>query len=404
MTQNYQSLKQNNEKVRVEFPGRAPKEFGGMLKPGGLNKYSLIEIYRSGTWLWTKISMSTIIVAAKELGWETYVNLLGRYQLPACKGRIDELCGKYNIPNTFVGYQMMSHVWGKGCMFDVASSGGRTLETETETSMCNNKCPQLECLREMGLENHPETRNLYLWCDSYDNMFLGHMNDHCWYSHVSCLCEQGREWCVSYLRDTCKPVKEKPFYSKIKDMNDIGRKTLDEHLPKPEDGLLGLTWRNVEDVDMVRIARDGPYIKSRIAVESMLCAVREMGWRRFLDIYCQTTDKGFDDAAAAWRRWAGIEGRGPKDALAALAVNYFAMDFEDHVVSYFYNDYAEIVAPRCKMIDSAKRMGLEDCAQDMCLWCDYFHNHAVKGVNPGLTVTHTHCLGKGDSYCRAVIR
>lgn len=401
----YQELKKQNQTARteVEKTRPAPEEFLGLMRPGNLGKYSLIDIYRMGTFMWTKIAMSVILVAAEELGWEKYINLLGKYQKPAQKARIEMLSKKYNIPDTYAGYALMAHAWAKGCMFDVARHGGRTFLSDTATSMCNDRCPQLEALREMDLQTLKECPNLFKWCDAYDNLFLSHINDHCWYSHVSCLCEEDRNWCISYMRDTCEPVKEETFYQAITNMNTAAREHIDELIPSPDDGLFPFTWRNVEDVDMTAIAKDGPLTKGGIAVESLLCAVKGMGWERFINLCTEKLDKGYYKAAQDARDWSGVNGRGVNAAIFALTSAMFAMDFEDHILSNFDKDHGEITAPRCKMIDVVKKLGLEELGEDMCLWCDFYFNHTVKIVNPEISVHFTHCPGKGDGFCRAVI-
>jgi hypothetical protein len=400
------ALKEKNSAARteVEKVRKAPEEFLGLMKPGNLGKYSLTDIYRMGTFMWTKVSMTSILISAEELGWKEYINLLGKYQRPVQKARIDMLSEKYNIPKNYVGYSNMAHIWAKGCMFDVARHAGRSFQSDTATAMCNDRCPQIEALREMDLQMLKECPRLYYWCDAYDNMFLGHVNDHCWYSHVSCLFEEDKKWCISYMRDTNSPVKEETYFDKIVDLNGIARDKLDELAPAPEQGLYPLTWRNVEDVDMTKISRDGPLTKGGIAMESILCAVKGMGWERFLNLCAEKLDKGYFKALQDARDWAGVNGNGMDAALLCLTSIMFAMDFESHTVPNFGPDGAELVAPHCKIIDVVQKMGLEDLGEDMCLWCDFYFNYAVKCVNPDMRVHFTHCLGKKDGFCRAVLK
>jgi hypothetical protein len=48
---------------------------------------------------WARIAMTTIINATKELGWETFINILNKVQRQANYCRADELMKKYKIPN-----------------------------------------------------------------------------------------------------------------------------------------------------------------------------------------------------------------------------------------------------------------------------------------------------------------
>ena len=402
----YKEMKDAQAKAREKISKVRKDELctaTGMLRPGNLGDKSLKEIYRYGTWMFTKLAMSTIMVAAEELGWEKYVNLLGEYQRPAQAARINALCEKYGISKTdYQGYALMAHTWAKGCLFDVAAHGGRSFLSDDATSMCNDRCPQIEALREMDLEGLKEVPNMYNWCDCYDNMFLGHMNDHCWYSHCSCLGE-GKDWCISYMRDEHeKQVEDKGFYEAIKSRNDHVRNDVLETLPNPDDGLFPFTWRPVEDVDMTAIAKDGPATKGSIALESILCAIKGMGIERFLEIMEEKCGLGFKKAAQDARFWANIEGREVRDAIFAIASNMFAMDFGTHIMANFDTKQGVVEAPSCKIMDYAKQLGLEAEGKDMCQFCQWYWKKVANGVNPDIDINFTHCCAH-DGFCRAVI-
>jgi hypothetical protein len=405
MTENfYRQLKKINAEKRQKLiqTSPEPKGFIGVLCPDNLRQYSDVEKFRYGTFSWTRVSMSTIILATEELGWEKYINLLGKYQLPACKDRIQKLTEKYDIPHgVFPGYMMTALFWGSGCLFDTGY-GGQPFFSMTESSWTMDKCPQIEALKEMGMVDKAE--NLHVWCDAYDNMFCGHVSDTCWYSHVKCLGEKNRNQCCSYLRETGKPITGKSFYDKIMSMKGEARKVIDTKYTEAFK-VGNYMWKNIEKhpMDPLDVAKDGAYTKSRIAAESIIIAANEMGWEKFINLSQEKLSWGFTQAAKNLKSWANIHLGDMEEAGMILGVAYYIMGFEDHSIIEYNHDRIEAVAPRCKLIETAKNMGLENTVEDMCLWCDFYHNHAVKAVNPNLTVTHTHCLGKGDAYCRILI-
>ena len=403
----YQEMMEQKNTAREKIQKTRKNELctsTGMLRPGNIADKSLQEIYRYGTWMCTKLAMTSIMVAAEELGWKTYVDLLGKYQLPAQSKRIDMLCEKYGITKEdYQGYALMAHTWAKGCMFDVAAHGGRTFLTDDATSMCNDRCPQIEALREMDLEGLKEVPNMYIWCDTYDNMFLGHMNDHCWYSHCSCVMDPNG-WCMSYMRDEHEPqVRTDSLYDDLKSRNDYVRQNIVPQMPKPNvDTLFPFTWRPVENVDMTAIAKDGPDTKGSIAYESILTAIKGMGIERWLEIMEEKCGKGFEKAAQDARFWANINGREVRDAILTVATNMFALDYNTHIMANFNLEQGIVEAPSCKIINWAKDCNLEDSGKDMCAFCQWYWKKVVQGVNPDIDINFTHCVAH-DGFCRAVI-
>ncbi|MEM8496585.1 MAG: hypothetical protein AAF542_01095 [Pseudomonadota bacterium] len=64
-------------------------------------------------------------------------------------------------------------------------------------------------------------------------------------------------------------------------------------------------------------------------------------------------------------------------------------------------------APRCPIVEHANLAGYENgnaAMDDLSLWCDTYDNFESEAVSPSQALVHSHCIGKGDKYCRIICK
>lgn len=66
-----------------------------------------------------------------------------------------------------------------------------------------------------------------------------------------------------------------------------------------------------------------------------------------------------------------------------------------------------IEASKCPIVDHANMAGYENgdlAMEDLSLWCDSYDNFESAAVSPNQVLVHSHCIGKGDKYCRIICK
>lgn len=410
----YEELKKIYEEKRSEIGDLAEQErLYGQRVAGTVNRrHSKIENFRYGTHAWTKISMSTVILAAEKLGWKEYIDLLGKYQLPAQREHAREVAEKYHMPvDTFAGFMMTAILWGQGCLFDMTETGCQPIFSQHDGAWnMGDKCPQIDALEQMGLVDKAE--NLYIWCDAYDDMICSPNYDKGWYSHLKCCGMKGCDHCASYMHEMAEVPEKEPgetrgdnYYNKIMEMKKVSQKLYDAHpavknwraTPLTDSFINGLKYETFTPEES---AKDGTVIKGRIAAESMVIAAKAMGWDNFINASEEMLSWGFSQGAKDAKAWAGIKLSDMFSACELVSTMFYMLNFEDHQITEYDENHVAGFAPTCKMYDNVKRLGLLEDAKDMHLWCDFYHNFFVQELNPDYRITFTHCLCNGDPECK----
>lgn len=410
----YEELKQIYEAKRAEI-GDLPEQeklYGARVAQTVNRRHTKVQNWKYGTHAWTKVSMSTIILAAEKMGWKRYIDLLGKYQLPAQRDHAKEVAEKYKIPqDTFAGFMMTAILWGQGCLFDMTETGCQPIFNQHECSWnMGDKCPQIDALEQMGIVDKAE--NLYIWCDAYDDMICSPNYNKGWYSHLKCTGMKGCDHCASYMHEMDEVPEKSPdesrgdnYYEKIMKMKEVSRKLYDSHpetkywraSPLTDNFINGVKYETFTPEES---AEDGTVIKARIAMESMVIAAKEMGWDNFINASEEMLSWGFSQGAKDAKAWIGIKLSDMMSACELVSSIFFLLNFKDHQITEYDSNHVCGFAPTCKIHDIIDNLGLLDDAKEAHLWCDFYHNFFVKELNPNYRITFTHCLCNGDPECK----
>jgi hypothetical protein len=357
------------------------------------------DLYNRGMKSWTAVAMATIITAADECGWEEYFNLLDRYQRPAVKRTGDSLRKDFEVVgSTVLDSQKLVTVWSKGCGF-----GNSTFDAGVNALWAGGPvCPQIEALH--ALEMTDEIADLHMWCDTYDTFIGQACNPDCHYSHAQCL-GKGDLYCKYTARMDSSSQPGETFGDKIVRLNAEAREE-DQAAGSPPPFLsgIGYTSQVVRDGWTPEMRwRDGVTTKGRIAHENLLVGAKALGWEKFLELIDKRQGTRMDRYAVRMRGELGSKGNDLRDAANLALFTYTSMGFHWHTMVEYSDRRVEVAADRCPIIDSAQHLELPEAAKDASLWCDWYQNHYVHAVNRDIELVHTHCLGRGDAYCRACV-
>jgi hypothetical protein len=394
----YSELKSTRDRERADMESRSPvpKNTKGML-PLVLENWPKDDLYGKGVRAFTRIAMTSILNGCEALGWEEFINLLYEQQAPAVRNKCRNVMAKFDLPgNSALDVNILTWAWAMGCGFTHHWLNEYTSE---RTEGIGDWCPQVEALAEMG---YPRESELGVWCDAYDNLILDAMNPDAWYVHTHCL-QRGDKYCrVVIDLDAGKANKQDNYYKKLTGYKDIKTQEL-EARGMPAEAQLMYSPRVIDNLSAEERLWDGIKTKGAITYETLIVLANALGWEKFLNQADEKQSWGFNQCALALKRDAGITGSTLRDAAALAHVGYSSMGFDHQVIEYM-PDRVEAVAQSCPILEAAKNMGMDDKIQDMSLWCDFYHNHNVHAVNADAQLTHTHCLARGDAYCRVVVK
>lgn len=401
----YQELNEIR-KQRVKEVKAEPRLLQGSMMPTTAANWAETPMDRDllGGQIWMKIALATMINLTEAIGWEKYLNLIDSEQRKSkdkgYKGA-KNLIKQYNIlgDNVMSAVStMVSHAMGAGFYHHM-----HTLISEKLIEAFGGWCPMVEAVRDMGFSHKPEAQDVPLFCDGFDDLNTQIVNPNIWMTHSHCPL-RGDKYCRFYIQELDGPPQGDNYYQKVKGINDQKRKEVEEKMPEP-DYFQGITPpRFMEKLTPEYIAADGVLSWGRIAQETITLAANAIGWEKFINLVASEQSWGYEQLALKMRAEHNIQENRLRSAGIAVAYNYLTLGFENHHIIEFTDERVEGIGHECPIVESAKRMEMEDKIEDMSLWCDCFHNHAVHAVNSKFQLTHTHCLGRGDKYCRFVIK
>jgi hypothetical protein len=400
MTSVYAALAKRNEQRRAALRAVSPTPpavNGSVFMNPLVTALSREELYNRGMKSWTIVAMGSIVTAAGEYGWRKYFDLMDEYQRAGMKRTGDELTKDFDIRgDTVLDCQKLVTVWSKGCGF-----GNSTYDFSVNGGLWAGGpvCPQIEALH--ALEMTDEIGNLHMWCDSYDNLIGQACNLDCHYSHVQCI-GKGDLYCKYFARLDTSSEPDESFGGKVLRLSADAR-VREEAAGSPAPFLAGIGYTSqvVRDGWTPEMRwRDGVTTKGRIAHDNIFLGVKALGWEKYLGLVDQQLGDRMAHHAVRVREELDSRGNTLRDAANLALFAYTSMGFHWHTLAEYSDLRVELVADRCPIMDSAEHMGVTDCMQDMPLWCDWHHNHYVQAVSREVELVHTHCLGRGDTYCR----
>jgi hypothetical protein len=398
----YERLKTIREKLRPTVKAE-PRITQGAMMPSAAGNFEETPLQRSleGVEIWKKISLLIITDAAETLGWKKYINLIDTEQRKAkdkgYKGAVN-LVKQYGIE----GDNVMSAV---STMVAHAMGGGfnyfkHTYMSEKKIEAYGSWCPLVEGVHDLGIADR--ARDMRLFCDSFDDLNTQIVNKNIWMIHSHCPLK-GDKYCRFFIEEKDTPPKGDTYYDKVKWLNDKKFEEVEATAPEP-DFYQGITSpRFIEQLTPEYIAHDGVLAWGRIAQETITILANQIGWPKFLDIIEQRQTWGLEKMALKLRAEHNIQGSSLRSVGVAVAFNYVSMGFDNHHMIEFTDERVEGIGHSCPIVESAERLEMGDNIEDMSLWCDFFHNHTVHAINKEAQLCHTHCLGRGDKYCRFVI-
>lgn len=412
----YEEARKNRDEQRAKAMEKEPVPVGthGMAMPSAMYDPELKEIEpKTAVDICVRISMATIANAVHLVGWEKYLDGMERVQWPSVEKRAIGLMKEFGCEDMYhkgTGWDVKLHTltWSRGCGW--AKNSGTLYEFDEFGHKAGSwDCPQINCLREMGLID--EIDNLSIWCDAYDGLIYNAVQPNETYNHLYCLhhddhCQQcgtiidepflkgplngtdyrkpGEETLYEAIL-RCKREKRETIPVKIRDINEPSWK-----LP---------TW--YQDWPEVDIAKRGVRTKFHIFTDALILGGHLCGWEALLNRIAETQTENLQLKAKERTKLYKVNGTGLKDVGAFVASSYAAFPYEFGITRYT-DKVISAVATKCPIYDAAVEMGFAH-VEDLSLWCDWFKNLDVKAVNPEYHLTHTHCLARGDNYCRWTI-
>lgn len=135
---------------------------------------------------------------------------------------------------------------------------------------------------------------------------------------------------------------------------------------------------------------------------------KEVGLKKFLE-FADTTQRDLVGKVAK-EFYCGELGL-TEDTLATfLTVTNLGITgcgFDNEVLVEDTEDRCVIEARKCPIVDHANIAGYENGSSemnDLSLWCDTYDNFESAAVSPSQGLIHSHCIGKGDKYCRIICK
>jgi len=403
MTANsYDELKTIRELQRPKVKAE-PRILKGVMLPSAAGSWSdtAYELARQGGEIWMKIGLSTVIEATDALGWDAWLNIIDTQQRKAkdkgYKGA-PNLIKQYGIEGDNVMSAvstMVAHAMGAGFSHHM-----HTAMTEKEIEAFAGWCIMVDAMHDMGYAHRAQ--NLNLWCDGFDDLNTQIVNPNIWMIHSHCPLK-GDKYCRFYVDELDGAAPGDDYAQKVKNLNAARRAEIDARAPEP-DFYQGITSpRFMEQLTPEYIAHDGVLSWGRIAQETVVLAIIAIGWEKFFEIISGDQSWGLEKLALKMRAEHQIQGNSVRSAGMTVAYNYLTMGFDDHHIIEFTDDKVEAVGHKCQIVEAAERLEVADKIEDISLWCDFVHNHAVHGINKDFQMCHTHCLARGDKYCRFII-
>jgi hypothetical protein len=397
----YQAVKgyRDEKRNQLEKVAPEPRNLKGFFLPRVLESRPKEEIGRRAVRTLSRHGIGSVVITAEQIGWEKLINLIEEKQGPYVTGAGKAMRKEFNVTgDTLVDCRIISAAGAAGCGFE----RHQMIEfTGTHMEGVGDWCGLVQAASELGMGDKIE--KLSIWCDAYDNFEVHATNPNLWYVHAFCL-GRGDRYCRYYV-DLYKDTEGEgeSYYHTLERHIQEKREEIEKTSPEPS-SLQGYGLpRTLEDLSKEDIFKRAVKIWNHICVASMSIAAEALGWEKFLNLVGEKMGPGFTDAAVAMKRDFNITGHTLRDASRMFSIASSACGFDKHQIIDYSDKRIEGVAEWCPLVDSAKDLGMKDKIGEMSFWCDVYHNFDIHAVSPKFQQVYTHCLGRGDKYCRFVI-
>lgn len=397
----YETLKRHRDEKRkgIEKVSPEPRHLKGFFKPRVLEAWSKEDILKRAVRILSRIGVGSVLIASESVGWERLINLIERKQGAGITEGGKAMRKEFGITgDTLIDCRIISATGSAGCGFE----RHQMIEfSDTHMEGAGDWCGMVLAAKELGMGDKMD--DYRIWCDAYDNFEVHATNPNLWYVHTHCL-GRGDRYC-RYFVDLYEEGEGKgeSYYETLKRHIDEKREEIERVAPEPP-SLQGYAIPRVfEGLSNEEILKRAVRIWTRICVASIIIAADELGWEKFIDLVVEKQGPGFNDAALAMKRDFGVVGNTLRDAARLFNIGCAGCGYDKHHIIEFTDKRIEGVGESCPLIEAAKELGMENKVEEMSFWCDAYHNFDIHAISPNFWQVYTHCLGRGDKYCRFII-
>jgi hypothetical protein len=394
----YQTLKNQRDKKREEIESTelVPKQLHGYKAPVALQNLSKIEGLKRQVKLMNSL-WGLMIVTGEVLGWEKYINAVKEFHEPVKREMTKVKAKDYDIAGDTA--REIKRQTGHNSIGVGFTSHQYVEYADERVEGIGHSCPLIDGIDALELLDKAE--NMSLWCDCYDNFSVHTRNPDMWYVHAHCLA-RGDAHCRFTIEpnDGVKPGEN--HFQTLKRLRDEKHEELLKISPVPQtvgfhiaEEMGNFSQESLLERAVGRLAE--------IMIPTILVAVQELGWEGAVDkIWGEKLGERFTQVGTRIRHEFGITGHTLIDAAVVDTLDWQGSGWGKRQFVYLSPEKVEGISSTCPWIDSAKEMGMEDKIGELSLVCDAYHNCLAQATNPDIKYVHTHCLGRGDKYCRFI--
>ncbi|RME10975.1 MAG: hypothetical protein D6816_02695 [Bacteroidetes bacterium] len=133
---------------------------------------------------------------------------------------------------------------------------------------------------------------------------------------------------------------------------------------------------------------------------------KKVGLRKFLEL-ADTTQRELVGGVAKdfYAKELGLTEDTLETFLTVTNLGITGCGFDNEVLAEESERRVVIEATTCPIVHHANLAGFQNgdpAMDDLSLWCDTYDNFESAAVSPSQGLIHSHCLGKGDKYCRII--
>lgn len=135
-------------------------------------------------------------------------------------------------------------------------------------------------------------------------------------------------------------------------------------------------------------------------------ASREVGMRKFIEL-ADVTQRDLVGKVAKdfYAEELGLTEDTLDTFMTVTNLGISGCGFDNEALAEESEERVVLEATTCPIVHHANLAGYENgnpAMDDLSLWCDTYDNFESAAVSPSQGLIHSHCIGKGDRYCRII--